>query len=68
MGNSGTLALLATSVYSALLGEVITTTKETIMGSKKLTQYIVMIAETTGVALITAAMLLMEECTEPGVE
>ena len=37
------------------------------MSSKKLTQYIVMVAETTGVALITAAMLLMEECTEPGV-
>ncbi len=65
---SGTLALLATSVYSALLGEVITSIKETVMGSKKLTQYIVMIVETTGVALITAVMLLMEECTEPGVE
>jgi len=38
------------------------------MSSKKLTQYIVMVAETTGVALITAAMLLMEACTEPGVE
>jgi len=67
LGNPGTLALLATSVYSALLGDVITSIKETIMSSKKLTQYIVMVAETTGVALITAAMLLMEECTEPGV-